>query len=307
LAKEDKCEGQGVFKSIIQRIRDMLGNNPSLGSEAGGRAACYAETTDRRRLIAPTDHLCAITDVGRMRDHNEDTFHIADDGRLLIVADGMGGHEAGEVASALAVEVVAEFFTAQPQQATDSSVGTIEQQLTEAFATAHQRVLETSHSREGCRGMGTTLITAYVHGDRLYTCHVGDVRCYVRTATSLEQITCDHSVVGALVQTGELTPEEARVHPRKNEILQAIGLSNGIIPEVNSRVLENGDRVLPCSDGLWEALSDEEIRSLMDWDGSMRQRATQLVNRANKAGGRDNITVVLYEHVTQRGPGNELT
>lgn len=284
----------------------MLSHNASSGSGAGGTAAGYAEATERRRLVAPTDHLCAITDVGQVRDHNEDTFHISDDGQLLIVADGMGGHEAGEVASALAVEVVAEFLAAQPQQATDSSTESIELQLTEAFTTAHQRVLETSHSREGCRGMGTTLITACVRGDQLYTCHVGDVRCYVRTAAGLEQVTQDHSVVGALVQAGELTAEQARVHPRKNEILQAIGLSNGVIPEVNSRVLGNGDRVLLCSDGLWEALSDEEICSIMDWDGSMRQRATQLVNRANEAGGYDNITVVLYEHVLQGGHSDEL-
>lgn len=284
----------------------MLGNNVGPGSEEAGTAAGYAEATERRRLVAPTDHLCAITDVGRVRDHNEDTFHIADDGRLLIAADGMGGHEAGEVASALAVEAVAEFFGVERQQAINSSAESIEPLLIEAFEMAHQRVLEASRSREGCRDMGTTLILAYVHGDRLYTCHVGDVRCYVRTATRLEQITCDHSVVGALVQAGELTPEQARVHPRKNEILQAIGLSNGIIPEVNVRRLGNRDCVLLCSDGLWEALSDEEICSIVDWDGSMRQRAVQLVDRANEAGGHDNITVVLYEHIMQEEQSDEL-
>lgn len=276
----------------------MLGNKSDPESGESGTASAYTQENDRRRLVAPTDHLCAITDVGRVRDHNEDTFHVSEDGRLLIVADGMGGHEAGEVASALAVEVVAEFFATKRQQATDSSAESIELLLVEAFTTAHQEVLEAARSREGCRGMGTTLITACVHGDQLYICHVGDVRCYVRTATGLEQVTQDHSVVGALVLAGELTSEEARVHPRKNEILQAVGLSNGIIPEVSSRTLSNGDRVLLCSDGLWEALSDEEICAIVDWDGSMRQRAIQLVDRANEAGGHDNITVVLYQHVT---------
>lgn len=274
----------------------MFGNKPAPESGEAATASAYTQENARRRLVAPTDHLCAITDVGRVRDHNEDTFHVSEDGRLLIVADGMGGHEAGEVASALAVEAVAEFFASKRQQATDSSVESIEPLLIEAFTTAHQKVLEAARSREGCRGMGTTLITACVHGDRLYTCHVGDVRCYARTATGLEQVTQDHSVVGALVQAGELTAEQARVHPRKNEVLQAVGLSNGIVPEVSSRTLGNGDRVLLCSDGLWEALSDEEICSIMDWDGSMRQRAIQLVDRANEAGGHDNITVVLYEH-----------
>jgi protein phosphatase len=293
-------EENAMFKSIIQRIRAMLRNKSDLGSGEAGTASAYTQENDRRRLVAPTDHLCAITDVGRVRDHNEDTFHVSEDGRLLVVADGMGGHEAGEVASTMAVETVVEFFGPKLQQATDSSAESIEPLLVEAFMTAHRKVLETARSREGCRGMGTTLILACVHGDRLYTCHVGDVRCYVRTVDRFEQITQDHSLVGALVQAGELTSEEARVHPRKNEILQAVGLSNGIVPEVSSRTLGNGDRVLLCSDGLWEALSDEEICSIVDWDGSMRQRAIQLVDRANEAGGHDNITVVLYEHVVRK-------
>lgn len=241
----------------------MLRNKSDPESGEEGTASVYTQENDRRRLVSPTDHLCAITDVGRVRDHNEDTFYISNDGRLLIVADGMGGHEAGEVASTLAVETVVEFFGPKLQQATDSG-SELESLLLKALEAAHRKVLETARSREGCRGMGTTLIMACVHGDQLYTCHVGDVRCYVRSATGLEQVTQDHSLVGALVQAGELTSEEARVHPRKNEILQAVGLPNGIVPEVSSRTLSNGDRVLLCSDGLWEALSDEEICSIVD-------------------------------------------
>lgn len=283
----------------------MLRNKFDPGSGEAGTASAHTQENGRRRLVAPTDHLCAITDVGRVRDHNEDTFHVSEDGRLLVVADGMGGHEAGEVASTLAVETIVEFFGRKLQQATDSG-SELESLLLKALEAAHQKVLETAHSREGCRGMGTTLILACVQGDQLYTCHVGDVRCYVRSATGLEQITQDHSLVGALVQAGELTAEQARVHPRKNEILQAVGLPNGIVPEVSSGTLGNGDHVLLCSDGLWEALSDEEICSIVDWDGSMRQRAIQLVDRANEAGGHDNITVVLYEHVAQGGHSDGL-
>jgi protein phosphatase len=266
--------------------------------EGGGRTiGSAAETTVRRRLVCPTDSLCAITDVGRIRDHNEDTFHISDSGKMLIVADGMGGHKAGEVASALAVEALVDFFIGRAQGVIEADAGQIETLLREAFTTAHRKVLEASRNQVECRGMGTTLIMAYVHGNRLYTCHVGDVRCYLRTATSMEQITQDHSVVGALVQAGELSPEQARVHPMKNELLQTVGLPDGIVPEVNSRVLANGDCILLCSDGLWGALSDEEIRAVVDLGGSMCQRATQLVDRANDAGGNDNITVVLYGHV----------
>lgn len=275
-------------------------------SGAGGTASGHAEATDRRRLVAPTDTPCAITDVGRVRDHNEDTFYVSDDGRLLIVADGMGGHEAGEVASTLAMQVIADFFSVERQQVIGSGAAPIEPLLIEALEVAHRHVLEASRDREGCHGMGTTLILAYIRGDRLYTCHVGDVRCYVRTAAGLEQITRDHSVVGTLVQLGALTPEQARVHPQKHEILQAIGMPYSIAPDVNSRVLYHGDRVLLCSDGLWEALSDEAICAIVDWEGSMRQRAIQLVDQANEAGGYDNTTVVLYEHVTQGGHNDEL-
>jgi protein phosphatase len=182
----------------------------------------------------------------------------------------------------------------------------IEALLMEAFAVAHRTVLEASKHREGCQGMGTTLILAYVHHNCLYTCHVGDVRCYVRTATALEQLTRDHSMVGSLVQMGELPPEAARVHPRKNEILQAVGLPYGITPEINTRVLSPGDLVLLCSDGLWDALADADISAIIDWEGSMRQRATQLVDHANEAGGQDNITVVLYEHSVSGEQENAL-
>ena len=149
--------------------------------------------------------------------------------------------------------------------------------------------------------MGTTLLIGYVNGDTLHTCHVGDVRCYLHSGGALQQLTRDHSVVEMLVRAGEIPPEEARLHPRKNEILQAVGLPNRLFPSVASHRLAPGDRVLLCSDGLWEALSDGEIGVLLGWQGSMRQCAIQLVNRANEAGGNDNITVVLYEHTAVQG------
>jgi serine/threonine protein phosphatase PrpC len=277
-------------------------------SAAAESAAPYTESSKRRRLVAPSDHLCAITDVGRIREHNEDAFYISSDGRILVVADGMGGHAAGEVASVLAVESIAEFFRGERRQAIDGDSESVESLLREALETAHRTVCDASREREERCGMGTTLLVAYINGDTLHTCHVGDVRCYVLAASALEQITRDHSVVNLLVERGEISREAARDHPRKNEILQAVGSSDGIIPEVNSRPLKQGDCVLLCSDGLWEAASDAEISEILAWEGSMRQRATQLVDRANYGGGRDNITVVLYEHIGegfQAGDGGE--
>jgi protein phosphatase len=229
-----------------------------------------------------------------VRDHNEDALYLSEDGRLLLVADGMGGYEAGEVASALAIDAAAQFVTAEQRKVIDPNVQPVEPLLIGALDAAHRKVIEASSTPQGHHDMGSALILAYFESDRLYTCHVGDVRCYVLSGATFQQITRDHSVVGALVQSGQLTPEEARVHPKKNEILQAIGMPCGIVPEVNTRSLANGDRVLLCSDGLWEALPEAEIHSIVEWEGTMRQLATQLVDRANDAGGYDNITVVLY-------------
>ncbi len=261
--------------------------------------AYYAETTERRRIVAPHAHLCAITDVGRERDHNEDTFALAEEGRLLIVADGLGGHAAGEVASALAVDTLVRYLGGERLHAVDRGEAEIEKLLIAAFKEADAKVREAAQGGQGREGMGTTLIAAWIPGDRVHTCHVGDVRCYLRNAEGLRAVTQDHSVVGLLMRAGELTPEEARVHPEKGTILQAIGIPMVLVPEVHSIFLHAGDLVLLCSDGLWDALSDEQIDTILTWEGSMRQRATQLVDRANDAGGPDNITVVLYEHVVE--------
>jgi protein phosphatase len=282
-------------------IREMGSGRSRKVGEDEPEPSGYSETTPRRKVVAPTNQLCGITDVGQVRDHNEDAFYLSEDGRLLLVADGMGGHEAGEVASALAIEAAAQFVTADQSKDIDAGVQPFEPLLMGALGAAHRKVIEASVTPQGRRDMGSALILAYLKSDRLYTCHVGDVRCYVLWGSTFQQITRDHSVVGALVQSGQLTPEEARVHPKKNEILQAIGMPSGVVPEVNTRPLANGDRVLLCSDGLWEALPEAEIRSIVEWEGTMRQLATQLVDRANDAGGFDNITVVLYGPHCSRG------
>ena len=142
--------------------------------------------------------------------------------------------------------------------------------------------------------MGCTLaVASLVSG--LETCHVGDVRCYIQRGDVLYQVTRDHSTVAALVEVGELTSEEARVHPNKNEVLQAIGMPSGVWPDVNHADLAPRDRILLCSDGLWEALPQQDIESVLVSDGTMRQPVTQLVDRANDEGGHGNITAILCE------------
>jgi len=248
-----------------------------------------------RRVEQRGDYLCAITDKGTVRARNEDTFLLAPDGRLLIVADGMGGHQAGEVASALAVEVVAEFlWNAGVVAAADERAWA--SALADALRAAHERIREAARLEPAWHGMGTTLIAVHLASDRFYACHVGDVRCYVCAGNEFFQLTRDHTPVAQMVARGELTADQARLHPRKNEVLQALGMPGEIAPDVASRSLAVGDRVLLCSDGLWEALSEEAIREVVRGDAPVSELAVDLVERAKRAEATDNITVVLYEH-----------
>jgi protein phosphatase len=248
-------------------------------------------------MHAPSDSLCAITDTGSVRPHNEDAFSVSDDMTTLIIADGMGGHADGEAAAAIAIETVIERLVAASRLEEGSSAESVCREMTEAFGAAHARVAEAGQWRDDGREMGCTLILARIVINRLYTCHVGDVRCYVYTSGGLIQITRDHSVVARLVEEGHLTPDDARCHPNKNQVLQAIGMPYAIEPDCKFRDLQENDRVLLCSDGLWEALSHEEIAAIVGSDGSVRQLATLLVDRAIDVGGTDNITVILYQHL----------
>lgn len=243
--------------------------------------------------------LCALTDRGRVRPQNEDAVFAAEDGRILIVADGMGGHQGGKVASSLAVnEIVAmlSFRDWQSMGTGPESVFPVSAVLVAALEHAHRAIARASQKTRGLQGMGTALVLGCVLGNRLHTCHVGDVRAYVRSRSGLVQLTRDHSVVEARVQAGILTPEAARRHPDRNQLLQALGASRQIIPEIHHYLLAPGDQVLLCSDGLWNALTDAQMAAILDSRAPLEHRARQLVDQANALGGEDNITVLLYQH-----------
>ncbi len=245
------------------------------------------------QVYAPVAHACAATHRGSVRPQNQDRVHVAADGRMLVVADGMGGHRAGEVASGLAMEVLLEHVAAAGLDA--GTPGT--DVLLEAFHAANDQVLQASYERLECRGMGTTLIAALVLGDDLHVCHVGDVRGYVLPAGGgLDQLTEDHSVVGHLVRAGKLTPAQAMIHPQRNEILRAVGVDASIEPDLASRPLLPGDRVLLCSDGLWSVVSDAEITRALRADGPLPAIAERLIALANAAGGPDNVSVAIHVH-----------
>jgi serine/threonine protein phosphatase PrpC len=249
-----------------------------------------------RSMVVPQQHVCGITDVGKMRPTNEDAMYCSADGRILIVADGMGGQAAGGLASSLSVEATREIIEAGclrcPTNNADSAISL----LVSAVAGAQERILQGSSINNEWKGMGSTLLIAWIVRNQIYVAHVGDVRCYVLNKCGLEQITQDHSLVAQLVRDGHLLPEDARDHPQKGVIYRAIGMNKAADPDISQRVLQDGDRILLCSDGLWEVVSDEEIGEVLGSDGSARQLATVLVDRANARGGPDNITVVVYEY-----------
>jgi protein phosphatase len=206
----------------------------------------------------------------------------------------MGGHNAGEIASALAIESIAEVI---------DSAGAAERpgdRLLKAFEAAQYCVYERSCRDEGCRGMGSTAAAGLVDGETLHVCHAGDVRAYHWSGGHLRRITDDHSFVWGMVLSGVLTPDQARVHPQRSSVTQAIGTHSGVKPALTKVALKTRDRVLLCSDGLWETMPDGDISSVLGLDGSMHDLATLLVDKANTAGGPDNISAVLYEHGGRR-------
>jgi protein phosphatase len=228
------------------------------------------------------------TDTGRVRDHNEDRFLITD--RLFAVADGVGGHRAGEVASKTAVEILERSFTDRTADG-----------LVEAVKEANRTVWNLAESNRDQRGMGTTLTAVGLVEDdgeeRLAVVNVGDSRAYLLQQGELEQLTDDHSLVAQLVREGQLTPEEAIVHPQRSIITRALGLD----PEVDVDIWEltpfRGDRILLCSDGLTNEVSDEGIASTLRGVADPQDAADQLVEEANARGGNDNITVVVIDVV----------
>jgi PPM family protein phosphatase len=230
----------------------------------------------------------AATDLGRFREGNEDAHYCGS--VLFAVADGLGGHRAGEVASATAIEAIAEFDQPPPDHPDEAR-----HVLAEAVEAANRAVIEKAASDPAYSGMATTLTVALLHQDQLSIAHVGDSRAYLqRDGEPLRQLTDDHTVVAQLVRQQRLSPDEAAVHPFRSVLVTAVGLEPDPQVDLLRPIdLRPGDQVLLCSDGLTEPVTDEVIAELLaaNDDGDATCRA--LIDAANQAGGPDNITVVL--------------
>jgi protein phosphatase len=228
--------------------------------------------------------VAAVTDPGRTRRHNEDSYVI--EPPLFAIADGMGGAQAGEVASRLATAALKE---------SDANGGG-EQRIADLIQEANRRVYDRSSSDPNTSGMGTTITVALVEDDRVAFGHVGDSRAYLIRDAQMEQLTEDHSLVNELLKTGKLSREEAETHPQRSVITRALGTDPDVDVDTFSVAAETGDLFLLCSDGLTDMVSEDSILAVVernrdDIDGALQA----LVKAANRGGGQDNITVVAFE------------
>ncbi|HTJ83669.1 MAG TPA: Stp1/IreP family PP2C-type Ser/Thr phosphatase [Polyangiaceae bacterium] len=240
------------------------------------------------------------TNVGMKRTHNEDNFSILEDSGLYVVADGMGGHASGEVASKMAVDSLKEFFAATSQDPErtwpykmDRSKGYEENRLITGIKLANLRIYETGQREAKKRNMGTTLVSIFTANDGVYVAHVGDSRVYRFRAGKLEQLTDDHSLLNDYIKMKRLTEEEIANFPHKNVIVRALGMKDTVKVDTRFEVPQPNDTFLLCSDGLSGPVSDPEIADTLGKYADLKTAAAKLIERANENGGPDNVTCVL--------------
>jgi protein phosphatase len=245
-----------------------------------------------------------LTDVGRKRKHNEDAFASDVNEGLFIVADGMGGHAAGEVASKITVETIGEFIAAtrQKEEATwpfkyNHELDFNSNRLAVAIEKANERVMAAVAAQPWLKGMGTTVVAGLLNEKILSLAHVGDSRAYLLRDGQLSRLTDDHSWVHEQVTAGILTEEEAKTHPLKNVVTRALGGGPSVTPDLQELVFSPGDRYLFCSDGLTTMVGDEEILDTAAAVKDPQALCQKLVDMANEKGGVDNITVVVVDIV----------
>ena len=232
----------------------------------------------------------ATTDIGRVRERNEDSILV--EPPLFVVADGMGGHRGGQVASRVALETIERLVAEGRGSLPDHVRG------------ANRAVWDRSVEDERLSGMGTTLTATRVDGATALIAHVGDSRAYLLRDGELRQLTEDHTLVARMVKSGEITEAEAEVHPHKNVLTRALGTDEQVEVDEDTIALQDGDRLLLCSDGLTGMVTEDQIQAILENSEQPQQAADRLVKAANRAGGIDNISVVVLEAI---GEGDEAT
>jgi PPM family protein phosphatase len=244
------------------------------------------------------------TDTGRVREHNEDTIATDPDVGLLVLADGMGGYNAGEVASGIAVKtitnLVREGLMREDLGSIDRNTGLTRPSivLRDAITRANKIIYQTARSQAECEGMGTTVVAALFYDNRISIAHVGDSRLYRQRGSEISQVTMDHSLLQELVDRGFYSPEEAQRAANKNYVTRALGVEPQVEVEVQEHPVDKGDIFILCSDGLSDMVEDEDIRlTISTFGANLDTVAKQLIQLANENGGRDNVSVVLAQAV----------
>jgi PPM family protein phosphatase len=242
-----------------------------------------------------------LSDVGVIRSHNEDCFDIDPDHQVFVVADGMGGHSHGEIASRIAVDAIREFVSrTDDADATlpfelDPKLSRQGNRIRAAIRIAHDRVLKAIRQDASLHGMGTTVVGILLDGNAVSVAHVGDSRAYRVRGGKLELLTQDHTWVNEQVVAGFLSQEQARAHPLKNVVTRALGGDADVDIDVDEWPVEDGDLFLLCSDGLTTMLTDDEILARLRAPGKLEEVCGRLVRDANSRGGYDNVSVVLVK------------
>ncbi|WP_416722991.1 protein-serine/threonine phosphatase PrpC [Bacillus stercoris] len=236
------------------------------------------------------------TDTGKIRQHNEDDagiFKGKGEFVLAVVADGMGGHLAGDVASKMAVKAMGEKWN--EAETIPQAPSECEKWLIEQILSVNSKIYDHAQAHEECQGMGTTIVCALFTGKTVSVAHIGDSRCYLLQDDDFIQVTEDHSLVNELVRTGEISREDAEHHPRKNVLTKALGTDQSVSIDTRSFDIEPGDKLLLCSDGLTNKVEGTELKDILQSDSAPQEKVNLLVDKANQNGGEDNITAVLLE------------
>ena len=239
---------------------------------------------------------CMHTDPGRARDNNEDSAAFDEGTQVAVLADGMGGYNAGEIASGMATAFIkSEMARWLSEAGKHAKTRDIRRAMEICVDNANRSIFNAANANSQYSGMGTTLVVGVFQDEKLMLGHIGDSRCYRLRAGELQQITKDHSLLQEQLDAGLLTPEQAATSMNKNLVTRALGVEDAVALELNDHFVEDGDIYLMCSDGLSDMVDDAGIRGILASELALEERAGKLVELANENGGRDNITVLLAQ------------
>jgi len=241
------------------------------------------------------EYFC-LTDTGLVRDNNEDSVALDTESHIAVLADGMGGYNAGEVASAMATSFIrAELGRWLAEGGNEASGRELKRAMEICIDNANRSIFNAANSNPQYGGMGTTLVMGVFQDTRALIGHVGDSRCYRLRGDTFQQLTRDHSLLQEQIDAGLISPEQAQYATHKNLVTRALGVEDTVLLEVNEFRVEDGDLYLFCSDGLSDMLADNRIAAILVGAGSLEEKASALIEGANASGGRDNISVILAQ------------